>query len=401
MFRFFIIIGCFFVAAFADYGDYQPGYAGYPNYQERIIHVWTNMCRTDPNGFRDTLIEPGCTGSQNILTAYPAQPPLYWNLNLNRSSRYHSSDMANNNCWGHNSCNGDSARVRLVSFYPGISWWGENIAAGNLQSMATMKQWIIEGTACPPPADGSGSDGHRANIMRSNFKELGVGYAYNASAAYDYYWTQDFAGNTSAYADRHLVSGSHDFSLATNKISFLLNYYDAADKSPTLASVVVAGTPTAMTRWMGTASRGTYRVDMTRGTACRNYYFAFTDGDGIPCRYPETGVLVTYGEGSCLKDYLPPESLAVDIEKASFSVRLTQRLSGRNLIIAVSDPSCVLLRTEVVDIRGRIAVAHTWERERMNERVLLLPGTLPAGVYFARHALQNRGARTFKLVLLK
>jgi len=388
------------ILLFAGYGDFSPGYSGYPNYQERITHVWTNLCRTSPAAFRDTLIVPVCTGSQSILTAYPAVDPLYWNLNLNRASRFHSVDMAINNCWGHNSCDGTTPATRLGTFYPGISWWGENIAAGNSASLATLRQWIIEGTTCPPPADGSGSDGHRANIMNSNYHELGVGYAYNSAAMYDHYWTQDFAGNASAYADRCLVSGSHDFSLATNKASFLLNYFDGTGKAPSVKSVVVGGVSNAMTLWMGAPSRGTYRVDLAKGSACRNYYFAFVDGNSTACRYPEAGVLVTFGEGGCTNDYLPPESTSVEGVLPLADEGISQHLFGRNLLIRASDPNVSPLFTEITDIRGRRLVRKKWNRDRSTEITISLPKEMAAGIYFVRHFLNQGKFRTARIILV-
>lgn len=382
---------------FSGYGDFEPGYEGYPNYQERIIHVWTNICRTSPTTFRDSLIVPVCSGSQNILNAYPAVAPLYWNINLNRASRFHSRDLADYNFFSHKSHDSTTALDRVTSYFPGISWYGENIAAGNSRSLATFRQWIIETKDCPPAVDGSG-DGHRSNIMLVYFNQIGVGYAYTDNdSSYHYYWTQDFAGNASAYADRRLVSGSHDFSLSTNKTSYLLNYYDASGKTPTTKTVVVDGVSRGMALWMGTASRGTYRLDLATGRVCRNYYFAFTDGDGLSCRYPEEGVLVTYGEGTCSKDYLPPESLSVEVSRPSSS-GISQQVSGQSLFIRAFSPEFIPLKTEIVDILGRRVISIKWGLSSESELVLPLPGNLSAGVYIARHSLPNGAVKSIRFV---
>lgn len=58
---------------------------------------------------------------------------------------------------------------------------GENIAAGNSSASATVKQWM-------------NSDGHRKNILNPNFRELGIGYAYEKRSTYQYYWVQLFRG---------------------------------------------------------------------------------------------------------------------------------------------------------------------------------------------------------------
>lgn len=58
---------------------------------------------------------------------------------------------------------------------------GENIAAGTSTPEDVMKCWMD-------------SPGHRANILRKNYKELGVGYYYdeNGVGGYKHYWVQIF-----------------------------------------------------------------------------------------------------------------------------------------------------------------------------------------------------------------
>lgn len=56
---------------------------------------------------------------------------------------------------------------------------GENIAAGNSTPEAVVNQWM-------------NSPGHRANILNSDYTELGVGYAYAGNSEYTHYWVQIF-----------------------------------------------------------------------------------------------------------------------------------------------------------------------------------------------------------------
>ena len=56
---------------------------------------------------------------------------------------------------------------------------GENIAAGKSTPAGTMDQWV-------------NSAGHYANIIKSEFTELGVGYVYVRGSEYKYYWVQLF-----------------------------------------------------------------------------------------------------------------------------------------------------------------------------------------------------------------
>ena len=68
---------------------------------------------------------------------------------------------------------------------------GENIAAGQTSPSAVMQTWM-------------NSPGHRANILNSGYKSMGVGYVYNPTATtydapndvyrkYSHYWTQLFS----------------------------------------------------------------------------------------------------------------------------------------------------------------------------------------------------------------
>lgn len=56
---------------------------------------------------------------------------------------------------------------------------GENIAAGNSTAAKVVQQWM-------------NSPGHRANILRSEYTELGVGYVYKENSQYKHYWVQIF-----------------------------------------------------------------------------------------------------------------------------------------------------------------------------------------------------------------
>ena len=82
---------------------------------------------------------------------------------------------------------------------------GENIAAGYTTPSAVMTAWM-------------GSSGHRANILSTTFREIGVGYVYQSGDAsnvrldangdctpdsyngpYGHYWTQNFGRRNFVY----------------------------------------------------------------------------------------------------------------------------------------------------------------------------------------------------------
>lgn len=99
--------------------------------------------------------------------------PLKCHANIVRESREWSKKQCARGYIGHD---GASGRIQAT----GLSWstWGENVAAGQRTPEDVMVSWM-------------NSPGHRANILKSAFSHLGVGF-YNCGKGYKYYWTQLF-----------------------------------------------------------------------------------------------------------------------------------------------------------------------------------------------------------------
>lgn len=120
-------------------------------------------------------------------------PPLKAIDNLSSASRYHANDMFADVYFNHDSydrVNGSLQYAcgvwqRITAFYT-YSTAGENIAAGYTTPENVMAGWMA-------------SDGHRANILNPNFRELGVGYYYGANQSYSHYWVQDFGARANVY----------------------------------------------------------------------------------------------------------------------------------------------------------------------------------------------------------
>jgi uncharacterized YkwD family protein len=104
-------------------------------------------------------------------------PALYYDSTISDVARTKSADMAVNNYFSHYSPTYGMASDMLLSF--GITWtaWGENIASGQDTPEEVVKSWM-------------NSEGHRANILSSNFGKIGVGYVTSANGTP--YWTQMF-----------------------------------------------------------------------------------------------------------------------------------------------------------------------------------------------------------------
>ncbi|MCF6138448.1 SafA/ExsA family spore coat assembly protein [Pseudalkalibacillus berkeleyi] len=103
--------------------------------------------------------------------------PLQENWELSRVARYKSKDMIENNYFSHTSPTYGSPFKMIEDF--GITYRsaGENIAAGQQTAEEVVNAWM-------------NSEGHRKNILSSNYTEIGVGYAKGGN--YGHYWTQMF-----------------------------------------------------------------------------------------------------------------------------------------------------------------------------------------------------------------
>ncbi len=98
-----------------------------------------------------------------------ALPPLKHNSLLDISAETHSHDMADRNFFAH--CDLDTKTLpwdRMTA--AGYQWnsAGENIAAGYGTPQDVMTGWM-------------NSSGHRANILSTSFREIGVGYYYDSA----------------------------------------------------------------------------------------------------------------------------------------------------------------------------------------------------------------------------
>jgi uncharacterized protein YkwD len=106
-------------------------------------------------------------------------PALKRQSQLDSAARKHSADMACNNYFSHTGLDGSAPWDRMAREGYSYSWAGENIAAGYSTAESVVTGWM-------------NSSGHRANILSTNFTEIGIGYAYRAASTYGHYWTTTF-----------------------------------------------------------------------------------------------------------------------------------------------------------------------------------------------------------------
>ena len=135
-----------------------------------------------PSDFAQQVVE-----LTNQERANNGLPPLKISDELTAAAEGHSQDMATNDCFSHYGClDGSSPLERMLRAGYQPTWAGENIAGGYSTPASAMAAWLS-------------SPGHRANILNSNYREIGVGYAYNALSTYGHYWTQDFGSRSNVY----------------------------------------------------------------------------------------------------------------------------------------------------------------------------------------------------------
>ena len=104
-------------------------------------------------------------------------PALAWNAALLQAAAAHSRDMAAHDQLSHTGSDGSTMSARAAA--AGYGWLriGENIAAGPLGAEAAIDMWI-------------GSDGHCANLMNPEFRDVALACAPGGTGSpYRTYWT--------------------------------------------------------------------------------------------------------------------------------------------------------------------------------------------------------------------
>ncbi len=138
----------------------------------------------------DTPDEPSAPEADNSVHAYEQKvaelvnaerakhglPALTLSAELCRGARAKSQDMAQNHYFSHTSPTYGSPFDMMKQFGITYRTAGENIAQGQTTPEAVVTAWM-------------NSEGHRANILSTQYTSLGVGYVANGN-----YWTQWFIG---------------------------------------------------------------------------------------------------------------------------------------------------------------------------------------------------------------
>jgi uncharacterized protein YkwD len=127
------------------------------------------------NGATDSAVQ-AVLEQTNAYRASNGLGALTLNAQLAQAAQGFAEAMGTEGFFSHTSPDGSTPSDRITR--AGYAWktWGENIAYGYATADQVMQGWI-------------NSAGHRANILGSGFKEIGIGYAVVNGTAY---WVQDF-----------------------------------------------------------------------------------------------------------------------------------------------------------------------------------------------------------------
>lgn len=113
--------------------------------------------------------------------AFDATDPVTWDDLIGQAALRHSTDMAMNTHFDHTGTDGSSAGERIADEGYVFRTWGENIAVGQRTVEDAVDAWLD-------------SPGHCANIMRSQFTQMGAaGVRGDFSGFEALYWTLNFA----------------------------------------------------------------------------------------------------------------------------------------------------------------------------------------------------------------
>ena len=244
---------------------YGEGDGDLPSSEERAVHLFTDRLRVDPDA------------TDSEFSNYPPVAPLIFNQDLTEAARFHADDMAESDCFQHESCDGTEFSARLQRYYSGFAF-GENIALGSPDAQSV----VFEGWLYSPP--------HRDNMLKTDWRELGTGHAVGEDNLPR--WVQDF-GSRGTEVEPITTSASH-WPLrpaAESDLRFYLAVYDPAGE-PDGATLFWRGTTLSMHIDRGTDGKQTYVIDGTSGPEnCQSYYFELRRADGSSVLYPSEGSL--------------------------------------------------------------------------------------------------------------
>ena len=122
-----------------------------------------------------------------VLKTTTAVEPLTLEAGLCRSAQWLADDQARTGAMGHTGSDGSNLVTRISRYGTWGILCGENCAYGSVTARDIVVQLLID--------DGVQGRGHRVNILKQEFKKVGVGFNKTGKAAYGAVTVMDFTGS--------------------------------------------------------------------------------------------------------------------------------------------------------------------------------------------------------------
>ena len=171
-----------------------------------------NFVRTNPRRYAADVLEPRLKyfdgniyaepGKVRLLTQEGIAPlqecirvlketavvePLSLETGLCRSAQWLADDQARTGTLGHTGSDGSNLVTRIGRYGTWGILCGENCAYGSVTAREIVAQLLID--------DGVLGRGHRINILKKEFKKVGIGFNNKDNAPYGAVTVMDFAGS--------------------------------------------------------------------------------------------------------------------------------------------------------------------------------------------------------------
>jgi uncharacterized protein YkwD len=121
----------------------------------------------------------------NAIRRERGLPELQVDDRLSTAARAHAADLARRNAAGH--LGGDGSLPDARAARTGYSWEliGENVAVGQPTPSQVVMGWMS-------------SPDHRRNLLSSEARHVGVGYAYRPETQWRHFWTAVYGNSSSS-----------------------------------------------------------------------------------------------------------------------------------------------------------------------------------------------------------
>jgi uncharacterized protein YkwD len=159
---------------------------------------------------------------------------LSFSYQLGQAAQGYAEDLATQNFFSHTGKDGSTLVSRIEATGYELAAAGENLAAGQSTAAGVFQQWME-------------SPGHRANILQSEFTEVGFGlFDGTGQSDFGHYWVQNFgkpqSGNSRAdiYIPNSCGLSSESAQMTTNptKVAGIAVKADSPRDSPPLLAVL-------------------------------------------------------------------------------------------------------------------------------------------------------------------